>query len=140
MGAHKFNPLLWGGGCRWLVTPLLSLMLVAGKGWWENLVQWDLSPLILSLLSAKTGDPSYKPAAQRGQEMLPHIHGGTSMLSARCGARPAAGHPCWMCSFPSLSSRPVSIQGRVDLGHLGFGLSTWGMLKSPFLCVKPCLV
>lgn len=133
MGPHIFSPLPWDGACRWLVTPLLSFMLVAGKGWWENLVQWDLSPLILSLLSAKTGNPSSKLAAQRGQEMLPHIRGGTSMLSVRCGARPAAGHPCWMCSFPSLSSRSVSIQVGVDLGHLGLGLSTWGMLKLSFL-------
>lgn len=76
MGPRKFNPVLWGGACRWLVTPLLSLMVV-GKGWWGNLGQWDswdLSPLILSLLSAKTGDPFPKLATQIGQEMLPCIH------------------------------------------------------------------
>lgn len=65
--------------------------------------------------------------------------GGTIMLGARCGAGPSAGHPCWMCLFPS-SSRPVSTQGRADLGHLGFGLSTWWMPKPHFWWVKPCLV
>lgn len=82
VGPHKFNPLLWGGAFRWLVTLLLSSMLVVGKGWCGNLGQWDswdlsLIPTLLSNLQlpiCKNWGPFPKSSAQGSQEILPCIH------------------------------------------------------------------
>lgn len=135
VGPGRFNPFLWGGACRWLEAPLLSLVVVVGKP--ETVGLLGSLPLILSFQRAKKWGPFPQndyPERTGDTAMHPQLSG-TSML--RCGAGPSAGHACWICSFPSLSSRPVSIQGRADLG---FGPSTWWMLKPPSLRVKPCLV
>lgn len=122
------------GGMGWVLVDLIlcSRVVLAG-GWCPSVVLGDgggetcdsgVPGISLSkpqLPVCKNWGPfpqNYYPERTGDTAMHPQVSG-TSMLSV--------GHPCWICSYPSLFSRPVSIQGRVDLG---FGSSTWWMLKT----------
>lgn len=122
----------WGGACRWLVTPLLSLTLVVGKSWWGNLGQrdcWDLS--LAPPLPSNPQLPTWKNWGRFPQTSYPgrtgdaptHPQlGGTSMRGARWGQDHQQGIPAGCAHFHHC------LQGqcpsRVELTWGTWGLAT----------------